>query len=128
MSGSSTRLAPRRVTGWASNAAKRVPSAEVSSTGPCSPISLDFGGAGGRWSLEKHMCPVCGLGPGRATAGGVCRAGAGAAYLTGRGRPVPSAARGGSDVDPLAVQCRGRVDDEVLERRDVVAHEQVEDP
>jgi len=49
----------QEVTGTASYAAKRVPSAEVRTVGPWSPTSLDRGGRGGCWSLEKHMVGVC---------------------------------------------------------------------
>src|SRR5690242_12037928 len=115
MSGSSTRLAPRRVTGTASYAAKRLPSAAVSTTEPWSPTSLDRGGDGGRWSLEKHMLAVCNVWPAPARA-------------TRPAAPAGEPARLRSGVDALAVEPGGRVDDEVLAGRDVVAHEQVEDP
>src|SRR6476469_7535965 len=111
MSGRSTRLAPRRSCGTASNAANRLPSAASSSMAPCRPTSLDFGGAGGRWSLEKHMRASLVSTPGR---GQRERARPGVAFV--------------SDVDALAVQGHRRVDDEVLARGDVVAHQQVEDP
>src|SRR4051794_16472904 len=134
MSGSSTRLVPRRVTGTASYAAKRLPSAAVSTTDPWSPTSLDVGGKGGRWSLEKHMRAVCSPGPtgarlGRPETPRTCRC----APSASRRAPRPAAALRSacpsrSGVDALPVELGRRVDDEVLAGGDVVAHQQVEDP
>src|SRR5450631_2802763 len=123
MSGSSTRLAPRGVTGTASNAERRLPSPAVSTSGPCSPTSLERGGSGGCCSLVKHMTGV-------STSMTRIRLMSDATrppLPDLKGRPRDGCGEGaGSGVDTLAIKLGGGLDDEVLARRDVVSHEQVE--